>query len=37
MDDSHIGKTPCPPETLTEMGFSLVMVAALTRGAPRSV
>jgi hypothetical protein len=33
-DDSQMAKTPCPPETLTEMGFSPAMVAALTRGPP---
>jgi hypothetical protein len=31
-DDSQTAKTLCPPETLTEMGFSPAMVAALTRG-----
>jgi hypothetical protein len=27
MDDSQTAKTPCPPETLTEMVFSPVMEA----------
>jgi hypothetical protein len=33
-DDSQTVKTPCSPETLIERGFSLAMVAALTRGPP---
>jgi hypothetical protein len=33
-DDSQTVKTPCPPETLIERGFSPAMVAALTRDPP---
>jgi hypothetical protein len=32
--DSRTAKTPCPPETLAEMGFSPATVATLTRNAP---
>jgi hypothetical protein len=32
LDDSQTAKTPCPPEALTERGFSPAMAAELTRG-----